>query len=711
MKPGSNEVPAGSEPLSRYLSHRWAGLALVASQAFIMAFAWRLFALPIICVAAATLGVLFNLRFARSREQWLVLWITLAVLCGLQQLVAPFDVDRESLVFRASVAFPSTEFLLLVQALAFFRRDPQDRLPVWLPGAGAVFLTIVTDVMPHGPTPRTVLLAGVVSFIVSAAWFLDSRSRVGQFRDRAFHSRPGATIAAVAILATIAWISGSQLYGLGRRLDALLAGSLFRRTIAVDLGFSSVSRLGTVARCKSFRSEELALRIAATEYPGYLRGKAFDEYHNGDWMAVAGGRSARPAETIPPGMSPPLPGERIFQIPGRGEPARCVNIMWSQKDLGEFLFAPLGACAFKATAQNVTVNRHDIAETVNNLLETPYDVAVANRPAISGPTPELRKRLLAVPKELDSRIGDLARRLFADCATPQQRIAAVETHFRDNFHYSLDVQIPFGKEPLAHFLFENHVGDCEYFASAATILLRLGGLPCRYVTGFVPTEHNEYSGTWVARNKDAHAWVECYSDTKGWITIDATPESGIPDRDRARGRASRMWEAATGWLQNIVFRTRRQGVISLLKTAAGNRLFAPCLAIVGAWTAIRMARRRRSRRPPTLVSPRLGRLQHILSLLDRQAARLQLLRGANETIERFARRLEQAFDGEPCARSLACAYRQYSQIRYGGESTEDDLAQLRKAIANCRATRSFRRLPGFRRGPGPSESPGCRIPG
>ncbi len=65
-------------------------------------------------------------------------------------------------------------------------------------------------------------------------------------------------------------------------------------------------------------------------------------------------------------------------------------------------------------------------------------------------------------------------------------------------------------------LFHKKSGYCTHFASAFAILSRLANLPSRVVTGFVGNEF--YKDYMVIRAKDAHAWVEVYTDK--WIRID-----------------------------------------------------------------------------------------------------------------------------------------------------------------------------------------------
>lgn len=648
-----------------------------------MAYAWNTFFLPILGAAGASLGVVLKKRFNCSRDQWAVVVVVLAVFCGVHQYVAPFDVDREPMIFPSSMALPTTEFILLIQVLAFFRRSVEDRLPAFLPGAGAIYLTIVADVMPREASQRTMALALVTAFSVSATLFLILRSTSARAGQRIVSKRRFATIAAVSAVGCLTWIGASLLYDFGSRIDTLLAQSWLRRVVGVDFGFSTVARLGTVARCKTFRADSVALRIASNDYPGYLRGKVFDEFINSDWISASGGRVVQPTDTILPGMTPPLPGEHLFHFQDGRKTSRCVDVTWSQKDLGELLFAPLGAVGVKTSTTTVSVNRHDVGQTVNNLLETPYQVALSDERLREALTPELKARLLATPRTLDRRIRALATRLFASCPTKEARIAAVQAFLRDNFQYSPEIEIPRGKEPLAFFLFENKSGDCEYFATAAVMLLRLGGVPCRYVTGFVPSEHNDYNGTWIARNKDAHAWVEAYVEPKGWTTVEATPESGIPQQHETASMLARTWEAVTSYVRDVTFRTRRLGFVYLLKSALSNRYLVLCLAIAAAWTGIRVVKDRRTKRTVDSESPHQKELRRLLKLLDKRAARHQFVRRASETIGQFADRIDRAPDLSASERPMAQVYRQYAALRFDRHWTEEKLAELCASVQDA----------------------------
>ena len=86
-----------------------------------------------------------------------------------------------------------------------------------------------------------------------------------------------------------------------------------------------------------------------------------------------------------------------------------------------------------------------------------------------------------------------------------------------------------GEDFVSHFLTEGR-GYCIHFATAGALLLRMQGIPARYVTGY--TVQLDGQGRGEALDSDAHAWVEIYLDGYGWHPVEMTPgyaggEAGI----------------------------------------------------------------------------------------------------------------------------------------------------------------------------------------
>jgi hypothetical protein len=92
------------------------------------------------------------------------------------------------------------------------------------------------------------------------------------------------------------------------------------------------------------------------------------------------------------------------------------------------------------------------------------------------------------------------------------------------YQYSLK-GLPVSKNPLETFLFESKYGNCEYFASALAVMLRVAGIPSRMIGGYRGGYYNEVGKYYLVPQKNAHVWVETFIPRKGWIRVDPTPAS------------------------------------------------------------------------------------------------------------------------------------------------------------------------------------------
>lgn len=107
--------------------------------------------------------------------------------------------------------------------------------------------------------------------------------------------------------------------------------------------------------------------------------------------------------------------------------------------------------------------------------------------------------------------------------------STVQNLLYENASYNPQVgRFPEDEDFAEYFLFEQKEGYCVHFATAAVLLMRMYGVPARYVTGFtVPAGDFDWvDGVgWLANVKDsrAHAWAEIYVDNYGWIPFETTP--------------------------------------------------------------------------------------------------------------------------------------------------------------------------------------------
>lgn len=121
--------------------------------------------------------------------------------------------------------------------------------------------------------------------------------------------------------------------------------------------------------------------------------------------------------------------------------------------------------------------------------------------------------------------------------TASEKIEMVKNYISSSKTYSLKTpKMPSGKDFAAWFLNESDTGYCVHFATAGTLMLRALGIPARYVTGYYATAYANQTVTVTTDN--AHAWIEYYSDTAGWIPLECTPSSFQPARYVGSQRAS-----------------------------------------------------------------------------------------------------------------------------------------------------------------------------
>ena len=66
-------------------------------------------------------------------------------------------------------------------------------------------------------------------------------------------------------------------------------------------------------------------------------------------------------------------------------------------------------------------------------------------------------------------------------------------------------------------------GVCQDFTHLMLALLRLRGIPCRYVSGYLHVEHA------AAEPAQSHAWIEVHSPSAGWVPFDPTHNREIDE--------------------------------------------------------------------------------------------------------------------------------------------------------------------------------------
>jgi transglutaminase-like putative cysteine protease len=138
----------------------------------------------------------------------------------------------------------------------------------------------------------------------------------------------------------------------------------------------------------------------------------------------------------------------------------------------------------------------------------------------------------ALDNSLYDRTWTLAQALRRRATSPYDYLLRVNAYLRGpRFVYTEVPPDPGQEAPLEYFLMDSRAGYCQQYSGAMALLLRMGGIPARVVSGFSPGGLKRSTGEWVVRDTDAHSWVEAWFDGIGWVTFDPTPP-GTPARSQ-----------------------------------------------------------------------------------------------------------------------------------------------------------------------------------
>jgi hypothetical protein len=318
-----------------------------------------------------------------------------------------------------------------------------------------------------------------------------------------------------------------------------------------------------------------------------------------------------------------------------------------------------------------------------------------SRPSGSPPparlTPAARAAYLVVPEDVRRRLASLAATIGPPEASPSETIAAIIRALREKHAYTLEPgPAPTGVDPVESFLLGERAGHCELFASAAVLLLRVRGIPARYVTGFRGGEWNAVGGYVAVRDDRAHAWAEAFVPDVGWLRVDATPPGAPLPR---AGRASEVLDALDYFWNRWVVGYDLGRQLELARRA-GRHLTAPAattssaraVSIVVAAGAIAVlllvARRIRRRRAggthdapdlihgPTWTAPRLGAIDRLYRRTLGRLARAGWPRHRNETPHEYARRVgASGLIADDGFRQLT---ERYAAARFGRHDADDE---------------------------------------
>lgn len=143
-----------------------------------------------------------------------------------------------------------------------------------------------------------------------------------------------------------------------------------------------------------------------------------------------------------------------------------------------------------------------------------------------------RQKYLQLPEMEIERIQVLTNQIISNKEIISNKnelslaIAISDFLKHSDFKYSI-TSLPITNNPVNDFLFKYKYGNCEYFASAMTVMLRVIGIPARMAGGYRGGIYNDLGGYYTVLQKNAHVWVEAYITNIGWVRFDPTPSAEL----------------------------------------------------------------------------------------------------------------------------------------------------------------------------------------
>ncbi len=346
--------------------------------------------------------------------------------------------------------------------------------------------------------------------------------------DRVLTAVPTRGLTVVAILGGAA--CAAPLFFALPRLHGPFALAPFRIEDAFGKALAS-DRVDLESFGAAKRSDRVILRLSSepdlfVQDAMRLREAVFTDYLDGVWTRdprVGARRGERTAHG-PPTTAPAPPGRR---------PAGVVSVDLNVFGQG-FLFLPYGASSVEVERGRALELPDGVMQVTSTRGPVRYRSEVFRTPARGA------GRGAISAADVPAEIQKYAIELTAGLTDPREIARRIESHFARNFVYTLDPPKGTG-DPLVYFLLHSRAGHCEYFASAAAMMLTARGVPARLVTGSYGGEEGLLSRTIVVRAQNLHAWVEADLDGTGFQVFDPTPAAGVPPALQTYSLVSRLF--------------------------------------------------------------------------------------------------------------------------------------------------------------------------
>ena len=288
-------------------------------------------------------------------------------------------------------------------------------------------------------------------------------------------------------------------------------------------GVSGPSKIRGVTFSESFRlgqSPNLSDRVVMTVDAAsghFWRGMTYDFYTGGSWRSTETDKVDK--------VTPPVLGREKFEATFEVKVGSSSIVFTPNEPVKVSI--PVQFQTGSDRTYSTAVRAVRAAQAQDKYTVTSY-VSVADKAALrrapNGYSDYIKQKYLQLPSTVTQRTKELAHRIAKDENDPYDIAEAIESYLRTTYHYAPSVKAPPpGRDPVDFFLFDAKEDFCEYFAAAMAVMLREVGIPSRVVEGYTTGTLDPNTGKYVVKELDAHAWVEAYFPTFGWIEFEPTP--------------------------------------------------------------------------------------------------------------------------------------------------------------------------------------------
>lgn len=288
-------------------------------------------------------------------------------------------------------------------------------------------------------------------------------------------------------------------FGLPRTPNPIF--SFFGSTLTARTGFSETVKLGNVSDIQE--DESVIFRVSTerlNEDELYFRGITLNYYDNNEWIYVKGFDDSKNIE-----IRGKLVEQTIYLEPYGGN-----YLFGLDKPIAIYSFLRYEREGLNFKTRDIISNRirYDLKSVVSDVI---YEKNID------------RKIYLQLPQNLSNKFYEFVKKF--DGENKLEVIEKAQNYFLSGeFKYNLK-NLPVSENPIEDFLFKTKEGNCEYFATSLTLILRALQIPSRVVAGYKGGIYNEIGKYYIVKQSDAHLWVEAYIDDIGWIRFDPTPSS------------------------------------------------------------------------------------------------------------------------------------------------------------------------------------------